>query len=213
MTCLIDDYLGAYVLHALEPDDAEIVQAHVSGCAVCREEVSSLAGTASVLARLTLQDIEELYPSEPAEDGAAPARPRRRRLAVAAAAAMLIAAGTLGGVRVLGGGPVPPPPGTVQVVDPTTHVRAAVTVTARRSGTDLHLSLAGAGAYPSGSCSLVAHARDGRSQNAATWVANAHGATSVDGATAIPASQLTELDVITATGVRLVRITLPAHRN
>jgi anti-sigma factor RsiW len=213
MTCVIDGYLGAYVLHALEPDDAEIVQAHVTGCPACREEVSSLAGTASVLARLTLQDIEELYPAEPAEDGAAPARPRRRRLAVAAAAAVLIAAGTLGGVQVLGGGPVPPPPDTVQVVDPTTHVRAAVTVTGRRSGTDLHLSLAGAGAYPSGWCSLVAHASDGRSQTAATWVANAHRATSVDGATAIPASQLTELDVITATGARLVRITLPAHRN
>lgn len=213
MTCLIDDYLGAYVLHALEPDDAEIVQAHVSGCPTCREEVCSLAGTASVLARLTLQDIEQLYPPDQAEDGAAAARPRRRRLAVAAAAAVLIAAGTLGGVRVLGGGPGPPPPGTVQVVDPTTHVRAAVTVTGRRSGTHLHLSLAGAGAYPSGWCSLVAHSRDGRSETAATWVADSKGDANVDGATAIPAGQLTELDVITAGGVRLVRINLPPHRN
>jgi len=65
-----------------------------------------------------------------------------------------------------------------------------------------------AGVYPGGRCSLVAHSRDGQSDTAASW-ADTHGTAAIDGATAIPASQLSELDVVTDRGELLVRITLP----
>jgi hypothetical protein len=82
-------------------------------------------------------------------------------------------------------------------------------MTGRSWGTQLHLALDGV--YPSGWCSLVAHSRDGQSDTAATWVADRQGAASVYGVTAIPVSQLTELDVLTASGALLVRISLPHH--
>lgn len=211
MTCRMDDYLGAYVLAALEPDEDQEVHAHLTGCRACREEVSSLADTASLLALLTIQDIDEIYGREPvaADPVSARRRPRRRWAVLAVAAAVLIAGTAVADVQVFNGGPVPSPPGVVKVVDPTTHVQAAVTMTGRSWGTQLHLALAGA--YPSGWCSLVAHSRNGQSETAATWVADRTGAASVDGATAIPVSQLTELDVLTASGALLARISVPHH--
>lgn len=235
MTCGMDNNeLGAYVLHALEPAEAVAVQRHLTGCQACRDEVGSLANTASLLALLTLQDVEQLYDAAPVDHEATasrtgqpsattpaqanatprtstrPARPRRRhRAALAIAAAVLTASAAVGAVRALSDDHSPSSPGVVQVVDPTTHVQAAVTMTSRTWGTQLRLRLAGA--YPSGWCSLIAHSRVGASDIAATWVADSHGAATVDGATAIPTNQLSELDVLTDTGQLLVRITLPHH--
>jgi anti-sigma factor RsiW len=228
MTCIMDRELGAYVLHALEPQEADAVSRHLTGCPACRDEVRSLSSTASLLALVTLQDVEGLSDLQDVDDeGAAlrtatapaqsavarpnscrPARPRRRPAALAVAAAVLTASASVGAVRVLGGDHGSSNPSVVQVVDPATHVQAAVTMTSRGSGTQLRLTLAGA--YPSGACSLVARASDGRSDTAATWVADTHGAADVAGATAIPASQLRELDVVTDTGQTLVQINL--HR-
>jgi hypothetical protein len=114
-----------------------------------------------------------------------------------------------GAVRVLSGRPGSSNSAVVQAADPATHVRAAVSMTDRSWGTQLHLTLAGA--YPSGWCSLVAHSRDGHSDTAASWVADTDGTADIVGATAIPAGQLGELDVVTDTGELLVRITLPPH--
>ena len=220
MTCRMDDQLGPYVLQALQPEEAEAIREHLTGCAECRAEAVSLAGTASFLARLSLQDIERLYdadgepvPAGPGPSHAAPpdrARPvrrRRRRAVLALAAAALAAVAGVGTVRVLGDRPGQANPGVVQVADPATHVRAALAMTDRPWGTQLHLTLAGV--YPSGRCSLVAHSRDGQSDTAASWVADTDGTAAIDGATAIPTSQLSELDVVTDRGELLVRITLP----
>jgi anti-sigma factor RsiW len=208
MTCVMDKELGAYVLDALEPEEADAVSRHLTGCPACREEVRGLAGTAALLARVTLPDIEGSVDAEAKPNRIRPAR-RRRPAAVAAAAAVLTASASVSVVRVLGGDHGSSNPGLVKAVDPATHVQAAVTMTSRGSGTQLHLTLAGA--YPSGSCSLVARAGDGRSDTAATWVADSHGAADVAGATPIPASRLRELDVVTDTGQMLVRINLPHH--
>jgi anti-sigma factor RsiW len=207
MTCSIDNELGAYVLDALEPDESEAVRAHLIGCPVCRAEVRRLADTAALLALLTAQDIELLFGPKAVTGDTTPTRPRPRRGAWAAAAALLIGATTLGAARMVDGGPGRSPPGAVQVVDPATHVHAAVMVSRRSWGTQVHLALAGA--YPRGSCSLVAHSRDGRSESAATWVADSKGAARVDAVTAIRADQLNEIDIMTTAGVQLVRINLP----
>jgi Putative zinc-finger len=227
MTCSMDDQLGPYVLQALQPEEAEAIRQHLTGCPECREEAVSLASTASFLARLSPQDIEGLYDRDGAPanragppasrppgrsdgvppDGARPVRRRRRVAVLALAAAMVAAVAGAGAIRVLGDRPGQPNPGVVQVADPATHVRAALAMTDRPWGTQLRLTLAGA--YPGGRCSLVAHSRDGKSDTAASWVADTSGTAAIDGATAIPTSQLSELDVVTDRGELLVRITLP----
>lgn len=206
MTCGMDDFLGAYVLDALEPAEAEAVRAHLAVCDTCRDEVAGLSATASMLALLTAAEAGRLASDEQESDRApvrAASRPRRIALAIAAAAVIAIA--TAGGLH--GIGPAYPAPSVVRAVDPATQVRAAVVVTPREQGAELRLSLSGA--YPSGRCSLLAHSADGRTEFAARWVADASGAAEVDATTAIPPRQLTSLDVVTDAGVRLVRITMP----
>lgn len=205
MTCRMDNELGAYVLHALEPEETHAVQLHLTDCQECHDEVRSLASTASMLALLTLPDIEELYELDAVDPE--PARPHRHRAALAVAAAVLAIFASAGAVRMLPADHGSPNPAVVRAVDPSTHVRAAVTTTSRSWGTQLHLRLAGA--YPSGFCSLVAHSGDGRTDTVATWTADVHGAADVAGATAIPTTQLRELDVVTDSGQLLVRIPLP----
>ncbi|MBO0846224.1 MAG: hypothetical protein J2P22_12505, partial [Nocardioides sp.] len=95
----------------------------------------------------------------------------------------------------------------LHAANPATRVRAAVTLASQNTGTHLDLSLSGA--YPGDWCSLVARARDGQTDTAATWRADAQGTAHVAGTTAIPASRLRELDVVTDTGSVLVRI--PVH--
>jgi hypothetical protein len=208
MTCGMDDFLGAYVLDALEPAEAEAVRAHLAVCDTCRDEVAGLSATASMLALLTAEEAGRLA-SDEQESERAPVRAasRPRRIALAIAAAAVIATATAGGVHGIGIGPAYPAPSVVRAVAPATQVRAAVVVTPREQGAELRLSLSGA--YPSGRCSLLAHSADGRTEFAARWVADASGAAEVDATTAIPPRQLTSLDVVTDAGVRLVRITMP----
>lgn len=209
MTCSMDIQLGAYVLHALEPEEADVVRRHLAGCELCREEATSLAFTASLLALLTPEEFERLdeQPSprtqEVAPRGAHPHR--RRRIGLAAAAAVLAAAPGIGAVEVLNGNESSGP-AVVQAVDPDTNVRAAVTMSGRSWGTQLRLKLSGA--YPTGWCSLVARSGDGRTETAASWVADGQGNADVKGTTDIPVSELSELRVLDDDGELLVRIRL-----
>ncbi len=162
-------------------------------------------------------------------------RRRRTTLAVAAAAAVAVLAGVVGGVvgaAVDGGGKggaaggsggspaaaaaSPPasasPSGPAAAVlhghDDGTGVTATVAVSVRAWGTGLHLDLAG---VPEGlQCSLVAVARDGRRQVAATWSVPSGGydraGLSIDGAVGLPASAITSYVVQTLDGTPLVRV-------
>jgi hypothetical protein len=206
MTCTIELELGAYVLNALEPDEADAVRQHLLDCPICRAEVTGLADTASMLERLTLADIEQFFDLDVRRDAT---RPRRHRAALAIAAGVLAASAGVGAVRMLNNDHHGPKPAVVQAVDPVTHVRAEVTMTGQSGVTQLHLTLAGA--YPSGACLLVAHSRTGQSDTAATWIADPHGGADVVGTTAIAPAELSELDVVTNTGVVLVHITVPQH--
>jgi hypothetical protein len=207
MTCDTEIELGAYVLHALERAEADAVEQHVSGCPTCQRELGSLASTVSWLSLLTAREVEQLEDS-PAEPVARPHR-RRRRVLLTVVAGVLTASAAVGAVRASGGDPEPPVPAVVRAVDPATQVRAVVSMSEQDSGTRLHLALTGA--YPRGWCSLVARARDGRTETAATWVADADGTAAVAGTTAIATDQLKELDVVTDTGRLLVRVPLPHH--
>jgi hypothetical protein len=239
MTCHLEIELGAYVLHGLEPEEAEAVSEHLTTCQICRDEERSLAATAGLLALLRPEDLEVFedvhdFPGENAQavQPYRQARPDRyawsgrRRLSPRRAARAAVGGAVLAGAAltaavvsgvvvgvVAGVGPFEhdsPPSSSaavVQAVDPATHVHAAVAMSQRESGTRLRLSLAGA--YPHGRCSLVARSRDGGTDTAATWVADAHGTAWVSGMTAFRTDQLTEFDVVTGTGRVLVRIPVP----
>jgi hypothetical protein len=202
--CSMEIELGAYVLDALEPDEAAAVRGHLDHCERCREEAGSLAATASVLSLLTLDDIERLageLSQEPATGRTARAT-RQRRIALAAAGTVLVGGTVLGATHLHDHST--PPAAVVRAADPGTHVRATVTMSSRSWGTALHVELTGA--PPTGWCSLVAHARDGRVETAAYWVADRDGVADVDGTTAIRTADLSSFEVVTDTGRRLLRI-------
>ncbi len=206
MTCSTEIELGAYVLHALEQDEADAVQQHVNDCGTCRDELTSLAATASWLALLTPSDFEQL--EAPPESDERTHR-RRRGVLLTVVAGVLTAFVVVGAVRAAEDHPSPPTPAVVRAVDPASDVEAVVSMSEQDSGTRLRLELTGA--YPGGWCSLVARSEDGRTETAATWVADADGTAVVAGTTAIATDQLSELDVVTDTGRLLVRVRVPHH--
>ena len=220
MSCELRVYVAAYVLDALEPDEVVMVREHLSTCDVCQAELTAVSWIPPLLPLVDVEAVERLdrpAAEEPsprlldrlmAEIGREARTPRGRRAAATVGAVALLAAigtaSTVAGVMSHSAGPRS---STVTAVDPRTRVQAAVTVSGRSWGTEFGLTLSGA--YPNGTCSLVVHSGDGRSETAATWVASPQGSATVPGATAIPANQVRELDVVTGTGYQLVRIVIP----
>ncbi|HEY7049986.1 MAG TPA: zf-HC2 domain-containing protein [Jatrophihabitantaceae bacterium] len=227
MTCEMRDYLAAYVLDALEPDESARLEHHLATCDVCQAELAKVDWIPRLLPLVDLDDLERLERAAPGAEPAAPppalldrliadaARemrgPRgRRTAALVGAAALLLGAGGLAAVSDLPsstGADHAAPTATAEATDPLTRISAQVTLSERSWGTQLGLTITGA--YPGGTCQLVAHSDNGRIDTAATWVASSAGTAHVPGATAIPADHLTELDVVTVNGHQLVRIVLP----
>jgi hypothetical protein len=85
-----------------------------------------------------------------------------------------------------------------------TGVRATVAATPRMWGTELRVHVTGA--QPGERCRLIARARDGRSDVAATWWTTYSGTAELTGAAAIPIADVVALDVVTTSGRRLVHI-------
>jgi hypothetical protein len=210
------EWIGAYVLDALEPDENEEVRQHIAGCVHCQDEVVSLAWIPPLLRTVQLEDVERI--DTPFDDrnsrvlNGLLAKASRRTRARRVVAALGLAAALVTGIAVYdgvssrpAGGPVP----SVRTVDPGTHVAAAVTMRSRSWGTELRLKLHGV--PPGETCSLVVYARDGRHGVAARWTASYLGTANVPGRTSIPATQISALDVVTASGTRLVHLTVPAQ--
>ena len=99
--------LGVYVVGAIDPAERAIVDAHLSHCRDCREELAGLAGLPALLGRVPLEDAERLALGDEELGGEPPAelldallrqvaarrRARRWRVIAAAAAAAIIAVG------------------------------------------------------------------------------------------------------------------------
>lgn len=212
-SCSQQTYLGGYVLAALEPEEDEAVRAHLASCPGCQTEADSLQATAAMLAVLSLAEVGQLTAAEapPARVDDPVRRRHRHHLAVVAAALVLGVLGASGLVASMGDGPGPGSPAVVQARVAVPGVQAAVEVTSRTGGTELRLRLSGA--YPGGTCYLVAHAEDGRAETVASWVATARGTAVVSGRTAISRSDLRALDVVTASGQRLAHLVVPKAPN
>jgi hypothetical protein len=125
--------LGVYVLGAIDPADRALVDAHLTTCRDCRDELAGLAGLPALLSRVSAEEAFALAGADGppagghlagarADDQAAPpdllasvidltaARRRRRRwreAGLAVAAALIIAAGVFGGLRIGSGSPSP----------------------------------------------------------------------------------------------------------
>ncbi|WP_029138282.1 anti-sigma factor family protein [Nakamurella lactea] len=216
MTCSMDSYLGAYLLDALEPDETRSVERHLTECPICLQELDGLAETISLLALVepsTARQLLDVHRIPEADPSGVTRRARRSATGRSIVGAPLRVAAALFAVLVIAGGsavidgPNPTAAAVVRAVDPSTHIRASVTMTGVREGTALQLRLAGA--YPGGWCSLVASSADGARDTAATWVADPRGFADVSGTTAIAFDRIAGLEVVSASGDVLVRIELP----
>jgi anti-sigma factor RsiW len=109
--------LGAYVLGALEPDEAATVREHVATCPACAAEHARLAPLPGLLTLAEGAQMATAEPPSPAMEErlldavareARPARrarrPWRRRFAALTAAGFAAAALAVAGIAVLGGG-------------------------------------------------------------------------------------------------------------
>jgi anti-sigma factor RsiW len=116
----IRQLLGVYIVGAIDPAERSIVDAHLSSCPTCREELSGLAGLPALLGRVPRADVELMdeggsgvpdTAEPPAEllNGllrrvSVTRRTRRVRSVLGLAAAVAIAAGGTGvAVNALGG--------------------------------------------------------------------------------------------------------------
>jgi anti-sigma factor RsiW len=161
--------LGVYVLGAIEPAERSTVDAHLSTCPECREELAGLAGLPALLRRVPVGEAQQLT-----GDGAdaprdempsdlmlqsllsrtARIRQARRWRGLAAAAAVVLAAGTAGAIgysAIHQAGPQSPVVSgqlaphftSVSASNPQTHVSATIRYTAKDWGTAVHTLVKG----------------------------------------------------------------------
>jgi len=96
--------LGVYVLGAIDPAERALVDAHLSTCRDCRDELAGLAGLPALLARVNPDEVSRIRPDDTVRastvlDLAAARRRRNRwRFTAAAAAVVAIAGGLFGGL-------------------------------------------------------------------------------------------------------------------
>jgi anti-sigma factor RsiW len=154
--------LGVYVLGAIDPAERAVVDAHLSSCPECREELAGLAGLPALLRRVPIGEAQQLTDGtgdaprgEKPSDLMLPSllsrtaqiRRTRRWRGLAAAAAIVLAAGTAGAIgygamhqagpesaSVASGEPAGHST-TVSASNPQTHVSATIKYTGEEWGT------------------------------------------------------------------------------
>jgi len=180
--------LGVYVLGAIDPAERALVDAHLSDCQDCREELAGLAGLPALLGRVPLPDVEQLAlddtelreleepPAELLDSLLAriSARRRARRwrgvLAAAAAAVIAIGGGIGGGILISQG-----QGGTFDLVRASSaHTTAAIYYGPSSAGTSMQVQVSG---IPNGwYCQLWVTTFGGQHVLVGGWTVNgAHG--------------------------------------
>ena len=210
MSCTTTTSLGAYVLGAIDDAERGRIDAHLEACPECRLTLERLMPLPRFLATVSVQEVAQLDAAAPPPAGllarlrAAVVVERRRTFRVRAVAVAAVAAALAGAVISVVGDDGPAAARRAAAVDPRSGVSASVVATPSASGTALTVSMRGAVAGQR--CRLVAWARDGRGEVAATWQATYRGSASVTGTAAIAPADLAAVDVVTAGGHRLAHL-------
>ncbi|OEJ30643.1 anti-sigma factor [Streptomyces subrutilus] len=191
-----EEQLGPYVLGVLDDTEFRRVEAHVSGCVQCREEVAALREMEAALGEVP----EEAFLDGPPQGGdlmlqrtlrqmrGERAGERRRRAGLAGLAAAASLAAVFWAGAQLGGSdpgavalpqpsptastaPSPPVPGTkvASATDPGTGARMTVQMTPATQWVRVHAAVTGV--PPGERCRLVVVAKDGTRTTAGGWVA------------------------------------------
>jgi hypothetical protein len=211
--------LGAFVLGALDPAERYDVDRHVRLCADCRNELAELAPLPGLLGRVSLAEVSPptsavVAPTPPPdllnrllhEVAAERAESRRssRRFPVAArrwaavAAGVVLVLGSVSAAVVVRHSSTATRAVVATATDPTTSVVVRTTLRQRDWGTAIDVQLHGVA--PGERCRLIAVARNGRQDVAASWQATYEGQADVSGATAIPTPALSALRVVSDDG-------------
>lgn len=231
MNCEFAHDDGSYVLGALSPADRQAFEQHLGRCDDCARSVRQLAGLPGLLARVDARVLEDTPETEPVPPTLLPALVRRvrhgrrrRRLvtagiaAVAALIVSLLAVGVLTG-RDNPGTPVANPPSSAgaQARQAMSQVdggalRASVGFASVAWGTRLDLTCSyatqyGRGGTPSTPYSLFVRTRDGGEQQIATWRGIPGKTVALTAATEAPRQDITAVEVRTAGGKVVLRLT------
>jgi predicted anti-sigma-YlaC factor YlaD len=215
MTCPIMVHLGVYALGAADPGERTLVETHLPGCPACRAELARLASLPGLLRRipaslLTDDPLPARSPGQalPAGCTAQQARIRRapaRSWRSAVMSAAVAAAGLGAGYWLASPGASSPPAAvTLSGVNPVTHVRATVALTATSWGTSIRLQAVGLPLNQP--CRLIVRSRTGATEVTGAWDAWSPGPVSIPASASWRPSDIASLQVATATE-NLVTIT------
>jgi predicted anti-sigma-YlaC factor YlaD len=221
--------LGVYVVGAIDPAERSIVDAHLTQCLDCREELAGLAGLPALLGRVPLEDAERLaLGDEELEEAPAElldallaqvsARRRARRwrgIAVAAAAAIIAVGGggIAGGILMSHQHAAPTQAAgqgnsyLIHGSNPATHVTAAIYYSSAKSGTKMQVAVTG---IPNGThCMFWATTTAGQHLLIGGWTVNGYKSSGnwYTASTTVPTSQLRSFDISGAHGKVLVSVT------
>lgn len=207
--------LGAYVLGALDADEAAEVEEHIRDCDECRAEHEELRDMPRLLGLVTLEDAVD-GPAAPTatrrdeliEAAIAVRRGERRRRAswtTAGGVAIAAAAAAIGfglGDAAVVDEVVDPDLQVLAASDPTTGVRGQVELDGVAWGTRLALELAGVSSGET--CSLVAVSSAGNRETTATWTVPAATPDSkyltVPGAAGLTPDRIDAFEIVTSDG-------------
>ncbi|MGQ0838881.1 anti-sigma factor family protein [Actinokineospora sp.] len=217
------EQLGAYVLGALDPREAQAVRAHLANCPDCRREVADLAALRGALDEIPPEAFldgppdNDLVLQRTLRRMSAQAPPRRSRALVAAGVAVL-AAITLGGGFVVGRGtapdtgiaaPVPSNARIAEATDPDSGAVMAVRLVPQGGWVRVNVTVKGA---PTGArCLLRVVPRTGDPVVAGSWLVSEKGSregTTLDGAALVDPAEVAAVDVVTTDGQKIVSVRL-----
>jgi len=203
--------LGSYLLGALGPGERREVEAHLVGCAACREELVAYAALPGLLSRLDLAEATggtllpppSLLPSVLAAVESERAGRSRQLSRWRLTAAALATAAALVGAFVLVSGPTPAAPAERSLVTAAGFAASgSVALQPRPWGTELRLRLRDL--PPSDGYVAYALDRTGARTQAASWGPTPNGRADVPGASALAPDRLAGLVVATRGGTELL---------
>ena len=236
MTCEHAHHDGSYVLGALSPAERQRFEQHLAGCAECARSVRELAGLPGLLARLDPEILKSPPVDEPVPETLLPSlvhqvrRDQWRRMLVtaggAAAAAVAIVVVSLALTNVLTGDSTPEPAAAPPTTDasvpagltmvPVGHapVRASLAFESVAWGTRLDLTCTyfTSGGHEYGAPRATEYAmfvrtRDGRTEQVATWRALPGKTMELTAATAAGRDNIASVEVRTALGMPVLKLT------